>query len=315
MQLRTEGVLLSENDVLDVGIDELCFVETPDGVFLVASSGYGGGLASFRQTASGDWQFLDDAFFPGSATFGNLDLLGMAPTASGRMATIDADAGGMSGIVLRDDGTFGSQTSLSAQDAADLMRDPGTDDATLALLHRAGLSSDAIPAGLGESYGDVLTTTTVNGARFLLLADQGAHELSAVQLGTAPGSANLTSRMGQAQGLGIHTPTAIETVQIDGYAFVLLGAAGTSSLSVMRLTDEGTLILTDHLVDTLETRFGAVQALATAQVGDHVLVLAGAAITGSPCSACCPTGRWSGAIPWPTPWTPGCTTCRRWTCR
>lgn len=64
MDLRSEGIVLSQNAALDIGLDEVCFVETAQGLFLLTSNGPGGGLASYERTASGTRQLRDQTFLP-----------------------------------------------------------------------------------------------------------------------------------------------------------------------------------------------------------------------------------------------------------
>ncbi|WP_158623118.1 calcium-binding protein [Pseudorhodobacter sp. E13] len=282
---------MSQNAALDAGLDDLCFVETVNGVFLLTSSGRGGGLASYRLTSGGTWQALDQAFFSGPTSLGSLDVLGLVQTALGLVVTVSSDTGGMSGFALRNDGTFAGQSRLNALETAGLLLGGAVDGAALTLLQRAGLCESFLPAGIGAGYGQIVTSSQVNDCRFLLLADQTANELSVLMLGGITDRAHLATRMGADQGLGIAVPTALQTVEVAGQSFVLLGAAGSSSLSVLQLTETGNLILTDHLIDTLETRFGGVQAIATAQVGHHVLVLVGGGDDGISLFSMLPDGR------------------------
>lgn len=83
--------------------------------------------------------------------------------------------------------------------------------------------------------------------------------------------------MSAAKGLGIMQPVDMEVVQAYGQGYVLLASAGTSggAISVMQVAPDGRLGPTDHVLDTLETRFGQVQSLEVISAGGRVYVLAG----------------------------------------
>ena len=90
-------------------------------------------------------------------------------------------------------------------------------------------------------------------------------------------------------------PTAMEAVAAHGTGYVILAsAAGNGSaaaLSVMQLTGTGRLVPTDHVLDTLNTRFGQVQSLSVVQSGDHVYVLAAGGDDGLTLLELLPGGR------------------------
>ena len=76
-------------------------------------------------------------------------------------------------------------------------------------------------------------------------------------------------------GLWISAPTALTTAQVDGQTYVILGSAGSDSLSVMAVGAGGTLTITDHLLDDRNSRFGGVAALDVVTVGGHSYVISG----------------------------------------
>ena len=76
-------------------------------------------------------------------------------------------------------------------------------------------------------------------------------------------------------GLAVNAPTALETVTVDGNLFLVLGAATSSSISVLKVNEWGGLFLKDHEIDSLDTRFGGISALDTVLVGDRAFVVAG----------------------------------------
>ncbi|MEM9031823.1 MAG: calcium-binding protein, partial [Pseudomonadota bacterium] len=81
------------------------------------------------------------------------------------------------------------------------------------------------------------------------------------------------------------------TASAFGQTFVVLGAAGSSSISVMRLDSDGALTPTDHLIDNLTSRFDEVTTLTIAQDGDRVFVIAGGADDGLSLFTLTPSGQ------------------------
>jgi len=73
-----------------------------------------------------------------------------------------------------------------------------------------------------------------------------------------------------------------DLVAVDGIdrSFVVMAAAGSSSLNVFRVSVGGKLQHVDALTDTLDTRFGGAQALETFDLGGRDYVLAGGADDG-----------------------------------
>jgi Ca2+-binding RTX toxin-like protein len=91
----------------------------------------------------------------------------------------------------------------------------------------------------------------------------------------AAGVLQQTGAMGAGGGLGIDDPSDVRSVVMGGVTYLLAAAGGTSSLSVLMVQPDGSLKVTDHVGDTLDTRFQGVQTLATVVVGDRVFVIAG----------------------------------------
>ena len=64
--------------------------------------------------------------------------------------------------------------------------------------------------------------------------------------------------------MGIGRPSATAFVEVGGHGFAILAAAGSASLSVAMLGANGALTLTDHVLDTRDTRFDGVHVIETA---------------------------------------------------
>jgi hypothetical protein len=100
-----------------------------------------------------------------------------------------------------------------------------------------------------------------------------------------------TGSLGAAGGLGIAAPSAIETARVAGIDYALVAGAGSSSISVVQPGAGGGLALADHVIDSLDTRFQAVQALTTVAVADRTFVFAGGGDDGITAFTLLPGGR------------------------
>ncbi|WP_428929917.1 hypothetical protein [Marinibacterium sp. SX1] len=139
--------------------------------------------------------------------------------------------------------------------------------------------------------GDIaaMVAVTDGGKGWLVLASALDDTLQCYRM-NGDGSLKQVDSLGAADGLGVNLPSVLASVTLDGRAFVLAGAAGSSSLSVIAL-DDGVMTATDHLVDSLDTRFQGLGSLATAMAGDRAYVLAAGGDDGVTLMTLLPTGR------------------------
>ncbi len=135
-----------------------------------------------------------------------------------------------------------------------------------------------------------LAPVTVGGQRFMISLSLEADVMRAFPV-AANGALGNPTMIGVPQGLGINDPAAVETVEIGGATFLILASTNSSSISVIRLAADGSMQVADHVIDTLDTRFAAVQAVATVQVGDRVFVIAGGGDDGLTVMTLTPDGR------------------------
>ena len=135
-----------------------------------------------------------------------------------------------------------------------------------------------------------LTPVTVGGNRFLVSLSLEADVVRAFPV-AANGTLGAPQMIGAPQGLGIADPSAVKVVEIAGATYLLIASAGSSSISVIGLGADGSMQVADHVIDTLDTRFQGVQALATAQIGDRVFVIAGGGDDGLTVMTLTPEGR------------------------
>lgn len=92
-------------------------------------------------------------------------------------------------------------------------------------------------------------------------------------------SGNLTmgAQISTDDGLWIAQPSALASAQLDGSRYLIVAASGSSSISVIEHSAQGDLIIRDHVLDTLHTRFGGVSAIASvSDQGRHYIIAGGA---------------------------------------
>ena len=311
MQILRDGHAATGDITLDGDIRDLEIVILPGGgVQLFAATGAQGGLTSWRIDGAGLPVETDRAYFPGwisQAVDGlaswltvgganqiviggeaGTDLLCYALDANGQIITLETANGLRAGT---DRVTASADVSIGGSDFV-YLADQGTGELSGYSTNAAG---DLVAVGASAQI-DVgpsveLETVHLGNQAYLLVADDSSQGVTSYRIDATSGSLTRSDQEGAATGVGIATPTAMEVVHAFGQNFVLVGAAGSSSLSVMRLAADGTLEPTDHLIDGLATRFDGVTALGVAQDGNRVFVVAGGADDGLSLFTLLPDGQ------------------------
>ncbi|WP_171006851.1 hypothetical protein [Shimia litoralis] len=125
----------------------------------------------------------------------------------------------------------------------------------------------------------------------LVAAGPSTQTVTSYRINSATGALTHQGTSGAVDGLGIDAPSALEVLTAHDQNWVIVAGAGSSSLSVMRLETNGALIATDHIIDSLTTRFQGVQAMSVVQVENQVFVIAGGADDGLSLLTLLPDGR------------------------
>ncbi|MFT4151060.1 MAG: M10 family metallopeptidase C-terminal domain-containing protein [Paracoccaceae bacterium] len=172
------------------------------------------------------------------------------------------------------------------------------------LLNAAGIAAVSLTASgdLGEVrvFSDTATAYADRVSAVAAAAMDGGHYLfTACALGNgitswridASGGLTEVANLGAESGLWIAQPAAMATVQMDGTTWLVIGASGSSTLTVARVDPTGRMTVTDHVMDDLNTRFGTLSAMATVSHQGQVYVLAGGADDGITLFRLLPDGR------------------------
>jgi len=130
----------------------------------------------------------------------------------------------------------------------------------------------------------------VGGEMFIVALNATGNEMTVLQL-QDDGGWRPVDAVSQQQSWQVDIPNQVQTVLIDGSCFVVVGASGTSSLSVFQLTQNGSLIAVDHIYETLDTRFQNVMDFDIAQVGGRTFVVVAGADSGITLFDMLPSGQ------------------------
>lgn len=118
-----------------------------------------------------------------------------------------------------------------------------------------------------------LAAIEIGGSTFLFTGSSTQNGIDSYRLNSS-GIPQAVQSVGVQQLLPVQSVSAITTVQIDGSPYLLVAAAGSSSLSVLSIAGNGQLDVTDHIIDTQDTRFAGVTRLETFEVSGRIFVLA-----------------------------------------
>ncbi|WP_298437259.1 calcium-binding protein [uncultured Jannaschia sp.] len=131
----------------------------------------------------------------------------------------------------------------------------------------------------------------VGGTTVILAISRDGNTVSSFTVDAAGGLA-----AGDVAGIGagelpVNALSAVATATVGGAAFVVIGAAGSNSLSVMEVGADGRLAVTDHVLDGRETRFEGVAAIETVEADGRAFLIAGGTDDGVSLLELLPDGR------------------------
>jgi serralysin len=139
-------------------------------------------------------------------------------------------------------------------------------------LNYKSSTSDGPDTYLGDVSG--LATAQINGRNFLFVTSTFDAGITSYQVNRY-GKTILRDTVDPDDGFGFSLTTVLETATVAGQSYLLLGAAGTASIGVYKVSRLGKLVETDYKQENLLTRFDGVQAIETFTLGHRVFVLAG----------------------------------------
>ena len=293
MQFSVRGMVQSGFSALDYAISDLFILQDGDEIALFSTSGPNGGLAGYALEAAGTASFVDYAFFNPSWSVGISDEIALLEQANGNSQLL---------IGMTSSTALGAYAVSTSGDIGGITHFAGLDHSTNRpeALHVTG-GGDVLVAGMGNgfvAYGvdgaalqvtsvihdtdqthvdsvSVFSDVNVNGTSFFIAASHGENGLSVFQ--NAAAGLIATDSSGPDEGVGLMRPTTMETAVIGGQAYVIVGTAmdDGGALSVFHIDSDGMLTPTDHVLDTRDSRFGAVQDIAVTEAGGMTFLIAG----------------------------------------
>ena len=277
MRLDLNGVIDTGVTLLDSGITDISAAVVNGEVHIFSTTGRNGGLAGYTLASNGSISVTTTLIYPPSITLRVGDHLVFSDDGAGPVLHVGSNGQGLFGYSVGANGLGGYiQQSWSNLQS---MAANGGYDTVEGLILLSEQSPDLFPADFDCTQVVDMVSVTINGQDFILTACALNDEISAFRVDSS-GALVETGVMGALQGLGINNPTAMSLAQVGGQTFVIVAASGTSSISVLRVMPDGSLVPVDHVLDNGTTRFEGVQDLAVAQSGDHVFVVAGGSDSG-----------------------------------
>jgi Ca2+-binding RTX toxin-like protein len=282
MAVRVTHVGTSRAANFEVARAVVAITPLPDGGFLVADFAAGQSRV-VRATATGpllEAPWFHEAVPRMPITVG--DTQGAVPPALLRDLFAAWDAGLRSGVP-----GFLGQGAVQTQGATLLAaRFEGRDILIAAAVDGQGLSSfvlgpdQSVQAGITVPDSDTLYLRTISdlalieiaGEVLVFAASAQEHGLTALRL-TGAGGLVPVANLGRDDSLPVQTITALAPAEIAGHSFLILAAADSSSLTVLRVGAGGVLDVADHVIDGLATRFAGVTHLEVVTVEGHVFAL------------------------------------------
>ncbi|WP_211198692.1 beta-propeller fold lactonase family protein [Ruegeria haliotis] len=286
--LQFEGVVATGSVALDSGIGDTALKTFNGDTYLYTVTGPTGGIAVWRLVDGALPQIVDTEYYGGAITF-QMGRSGIPVTLAGEdQLVLDVNtATGLVGYDLNADGTIGSlqetdtlsgggdisalvQMSLGS---ADLLAIAHEDTGQIGTYHVNNDGTLSL-AGFVVGEADSMQAIQSGAGRFVVSSDAASNAITTYRVDPNSGTLSAIDNSATTGTLGIATPTAVEVVEAYGQSWVVVAGSGSNSVSVMRLSSDGRLIPTDHVLDTLDTRFESVQDLSVIEVDGRVFVVA-----------------------------------------
>ncbi len=286
MMLQFEGVVATGSAALDSGIGDTALKTFNGDTYLYSVTGPGGGVVVWKLIDGAIPQVQDTEYFAGSISF-QVGRIGTPVSfADGVQLVLDVrSASGLVGYELNPDGTIGAlQETGTLVGGGDVSAVVQLSGGILAVAHEStgeiatyNLKGDGTVRLAGSSTGqaDSMQVIQIASSSILVTSDATSGTVGTFSINHGTGAISEVDNTDTLSTLGIATPTAVEVVQAYGQSWVVVAGAQSNSLSVMMLGSDGSLTPTDHVLDSLHTRFGNVQDLEVVEVNGHVFVVAG----------------------------------------
>ena len=156
-------------------------------------------------------------------------------------------------------------------------------------LLRANIMADTSASHAGS----VVDTTYINigGTDYLISASGGSDIGVSTWAIRSNGQLQHVASIAPDTGLWVSDPTSLTAVHVDGVTYVVLASAGSNSLTVLEVSPQGQMTITDHLFDDRDSRFEGVTDLKTLEHHGQTYVIVGGADDGISLFVLMPNGQ------------------------
>lgn len=310
------GSLSGVDDAFLTGLSDMQIVArhgaTP--VLYTTTGAGGGGVAAWALGTDGQLTLINKVSLPGSIQPGVSSRIDVVDIGEKPFALITGvGTTGLWSIGLNANGGFASGGAALAGAAGlppDLLQSLSMSVDGTNFLFATRLGSDAlsawsvgpsgalaavsvpVPGGAASSGPGLAAVAGVKlgGDAFIVAASHSGTALVSYRIGD-DGRPVEADRIGAAQGLGVASPAAVEVVMLGDKAYAIMASAGSGTLSVAQLRPDGTLAVTDHVMDALGTRFQGARILETIEIGGRAYVVAAGSDDGLSLLQLLPSGR------------------------
>ncbi|WP_457650743.1 calcium-binding protein [Profundibacter sp.] len=154
------------------------------------------------------------------------------------------------------------------------------------------IHTDTVMDDIKVTVGDIadLVTVTVNGTDYLVVGSTRDSGISTFTI-DASGHTHLVDAIGQKEGLWLSGLDSLAATEANGTSYIIVASTLSGSLSVVRINPMGVMFVTDHVTDTLGTRFDNVDAIDSFTVNGRGFVIAGGSDDGLTLLEIMPDGR------------------------
>ncbi|KEP68500.1 hypothetical protein DL1_11585 [Thioclava dalianensis] len=299
---------------LSFDIRSLEVVDGTAGPIVLAVNGPNGGVTSFQLAANGSAQRIDTMSYSTSMSYNVTGDCHVITTGNAQQILVlgSSTQDGVFGVSLSANGDLGGSVRLGLPDLY-CHEGPAfaiSQNGFVYAMQDARTLEIFAPAAKGgyvsqSTYHDTnsiylqspaaMETVRFAGKDYLLTLSASELGVSAFEI-SASGELTARSALGVESGLGLCAiPTGLEMVTIEGRCFALVSSAAeigeSGVLTVLELGRDGSLSVTDHLIDTLDTRFGRTQSMSVTQSGEWTYVIAGGGDAGLSLFTLTPQGR------------------------
>ncbi len=305
MMLQFQSMVATGSAALDSGIGDTALKTFNGDTYLYTVTGPAGGVTVWRLVDGAIPQLVDTEYYTGTITF-VVGRSGVPVTLGGQdQLVLDVNTStGLVGYDLNSDGSIGdlqeTGTLAGGGDVSALVQMSLGSTDLLAIAHEGTgqigtyfVNGDGTLslAGLAVGEADSMQALQSGAGQFVVSADAATNAISVFQVDAGTGMLAAIDNTSAIETLGIAVPTAVEVVEAYGQSWIVVAGSVSNSLSVMKLSDSGNLIPTDHVLDTLDTRFQSVQDLSLIEVDGRVFVVAGGGDDGITLFTLTPNGQ------------------------